>query len=86
MVQAMDAFSPPTNGTCETNSDDMEVEILDLTSPVTEMDDLGFNPFSAGRDATSTVPASPPMVREHTISPGPMVPVGVPNGTSNGAT
>ncbi|ETV82145.1 hypothetical protein H257_04867 [Aphanomyces astaci] len=86
MVQTMDALSPPTTGTGETNSDDMEVEIHDLTSPVAKMRDFGLNSFPATRDAASTDPASPPMVREYATSPGPMVPVGVPNGTSNGAT
>ncbi|ETV80546.1 hypothetical protein H257_06801 [Aphanomyces astaci] len=85
----MDALSPPTTWTCETNSDDMEVQIHDLTSPVAEMRDFGLNSFSATRDAASTDPASPPMVREYATSPGPMVPVDVPRHLkrhSNGAT
>ncbi|RHY17419.1 hypothetical protein DYB36_009767 [Aphanomyces astaci] len=86
MVQTMDALSPPTMGPGEMVSDDMEVEIHDLTSPVAKMRDFGLNTFPATRDAASTDPASPPMVREYATSPGPMVPVGVPNGTSNGAT
>ncbi|ETV67711.1 hypothetical protein H257_16176 [Aphanomyces astaci] len=73
-------------GPGEMVSDDMEVEILDLTFPVAEMGDFGLILFSAGRDAASTVPDSPHMVRQHAISPSSIVPVGVPNGTSNGAT
>ncbi|RHY75450.1 hypothetical protein DYB30_006448, partial [Aphanomyces astaci] len=74
MVQAIDALSPPTMGPGEMVSDDMEVEIHDLTSPVAEMRDFGLNSFPATRDAASTDPASPPMVREYATSPGPMVP------------
>ncbi|RHY84166.1 hypothetical protein DYB31_009960, partial [Aphanomyces astaci] len=53
MVQAMDALSPPTMGPGEMVSDDMVVEIHDLTSPRVDFGDFRNHGFSRADAATA---------------------------------
>ncbi|KAF0756773.1 hypothetical protein AaE_004501, partial [Aphanomyces astaci] len=61
MVQAIDALSPPTMGPGEMVSDDMEVEIHDLTSPRVDFADFRNHGFSRATAATAAAIRSAPM-------------------------
>ncbi|ETV64035.1 hypothetical protein H257_19027, partial [Aphanomyces astaci] len=61
MVQAMDALSPPTMGPGEMVSDDMEVEIHDLTSPRVDFADFRNHGFSRATAATAAAIRAAPM-------------------------